>query len=104
VTAVVPEGLEPLAVWDARDEAFWDGHDALLRACGAIAWAKDRIPARNDACRIEFYLLDAPFAVVTHFARDADGFKYAQDGQAVTEPPVVVPLDELPPAHLLGAP
>jgi hypothetical protein len=99
----IPAGLEPLAVWDTRDDAFWDGTGALLRACGAITWAGQHIPGRNEAYRIEFYLLDGPYAVVSRYALNADGLKYAdpETGGATTEPPVIVPLAELPPARLL---
>ena len=60
-----------------------------------------------DRYRIEFYLLDAPFAVVHKYALDDnEGFKYLDlaTGEAAVEPPVLVPLAELPPAHLCGEP
>ena len=77
----------------------------MLRACGAITWAGEHIPRRNDTYRVEFYLLDAPFAVVYRYERDEDGYKHnGPDGEIATEPPVVVPLTELPPEHLLEKP
>jgi hypothetical protein len=47
-------------------------------------------------------LLDAPFAVVYRYALNEDGHKYIDPatGYAAVEPPVVVPLAELPPEHL----
>jgi hypothetical protein len=104
VSVTLPEGMEPVGVWDARDEAFWDGTDALLRACAAMNWAKERIPDRDTTYLVEFYLLDAPFALVHRYKlrEDGRGVVVGPDGEAVTEPPAVVPLAELPPAHLLG--
>lgn len=98
------EGLEPLGVWDARDESFWDGTDALLRACAAMTWAKERIPGRDTTYLVEFYLLDGPFAVVHRYklSEDGSGVVVDSDGEPAIEPPAIVPLAELPPARLLG--
>lgn len=97
MTAVIPEGLEPLGVWDTRtvDNAWWYHWKT------AVTWANRHIPRAGDTYRAEFYLIDAPFAVICRFKRDENGFKYQQDGEIATEPPVIVPLTELPPAHLL---
>jgi hypothetical protein len=94
---VIPEGLEPLAVWDAR-EPSWVGEHWREK----IAWAKEHIGRTEDTHRIDFCLLDAPFAVVHRYARNGDGYKHnGPGGKIATEPPVIVPLDGLPPAHLL---
>lgn len=100
VTAVlVPAGLEPLGVWDATT-AEWARGPWYERA----EWADGHLGDANFVYRAEFYLLDAPFAIVRRYAADGDGHKWAADGEVVTEPPVVVPLGELPPAHLLRQP
>lgn len=101
MTALIPEGLESLAVWDARDEAFWDVANPVFP--GAIKWAGEHIERRDDTYRIEFYATDPPLAVVYRFKRDADGLKYQdpETGSIAVEPPAIVPLAELPPAHLL---
>jgi hypothetical protein len=100
VTVVIPEGLEPLAVWDARC-----GYHPLKGA--AIAWWIKLNLAWDaaDVCRVEFYVLDAPFAVVTRHKRNPDGFKFTNPRTSeITGAPVIVPLAELPPAHLLRTP
>lgn len=112
--ALVPDGLEPLGVWDVR--GTWGTPGAIgpwLRMTPpgepfydsfyAASWVVGNIDRASDVFRIEFYLLDSPFAVVHRYRRNSDGFKYQDPatGEAVVEPPVVVPLGELPPAHLL---
>jgi hypothetical protein len=99
-----PEDLKPLAVWDAKDRPDWwtDGHTQQM-----CWWVQTRLTEHaGDIHRIEFYLLDVPFAVVHKFALQDEGLKYLDvaTGQAAVEPPVIVPLAELPPAHLLRAP
>lgn len=92
------EGLEPLAVWDCTDSGgtWWTaGH--LQR----VEWAKANMPRANDTVRLDFYLLDAPFAVAYRTRRNGDGVKWAQDGGPVMDEPAIVPLAELPPKHLL---
>jgi hypothetical protein len=101
-TVVIPEGLEPLAVWDTRtvDNPWW----YCWRS--AVEWARENIPDAIVVYRVEFYLLDAPFAVLHRYAVNADGRKYQDpetDSVALDEP-VIVPLGELPPAHLLRTP
>jgi hypothetical protein len=85
VTPVIPDGLEPLAVWDLKGEqpAGW----VTGYATQALLWLMDHVPEEHaDLSRAEFYLFDGPFAVVG------------------AQSPVIVPLAELPPAHLLGMP
>lgn len=95
----VPEGLDPVAVWDTRtvDNPWW----YCWRS--AVEWARENIPDANVVYRVEFYLPDAPFAVLHRYKRNADGFKY-QDPETdsiAIEVPVIVPLTELPPERLL---
>lgn len=101
--AAIPDGLEPLGAWDAGPgwaDAFVDEK---------IAWARQNIPRVNDTYRVEFFVTDMPFAIAYRYAVNAEGRKYAiaeysfvADGEPAREPPVIVPLDELPPAHLLN--
>lgn len=110
----IPEGLEPLAVWDVRGK--WSDPGAIgpwlcmtppgepfYDSFHAASWVVGNIDRACDVFRIEFYMLDAPFAVVHRYKRNEDGFKYqdAATGKAAAEPPVIVPLGSLPPAHLL---
>lgn len=103
MTTTIPEGLEPLAVWDAGAPGWVDANVAEK-----IAWATAHIERVNDTYRVEFHRLEiggrsAPLAVVHRYKRNADGYKY-QDPETdsiATEPPVIVPLAEPPPAHLL---
>lgn len=106
MTAAIPDGLEPVAVWDARDPL--NSQPDVPRWLESAEWAKAHIPRVNDTYRVEFYLLDTPFAVVHRFAVNAEGLKYAighlarlDNREPATEPPVIVPLAELPPEHLL---
>lgn len=95
---------EPLAVWDVRDEGslFWQHWGETH------AWARDHYRDRGmRTYRTEFYLLDAPFAVMYRYAADESGqgrrVRYnTETGGPDLEEPVVEMLDELPPAHLLG--
>jgi hypothetical protein len=101
----IPEGMEPLAVWDAGDPEWRDGIFSER-----FFWLSGSSPIVHvyRTQRIEFYLLDAPFAVVHRYALTDGGEKYQggdymyqEDGSPVMEPPVIVPLAELPPEHLL---
>jgi hypothetical protein len=99
MTALIPDGLEPIAVWDCndRDGTWWtDGMPERIK------WAKANVPRVNDTLRLDFYLLDAPFMVAYRIKRDLRG-KLAQTpaGEPMLDEPVIVPLAELPPAHLL---
>lgn len=96
----IPEGLEPAGVWDARSPEWIDE-----RLPERIAWAEAHIPRNTDTYRAEFYLIDAPCAVVRRFAVNENGLLYidpSRPGHAAIEEPVIVPLAELPPARLLG--
>ena len=68
----------------------------------AAAWARENLPRSGDTVLAEFYLIDAPFAVVQRIRRDGDG-KICVDRETgtVLEPPATVMLADLPPAHLL---
>lgn len=99
----IPEDLKPLAVWDAK-AADWPHRWTEGQIQQMAWWIQQRLTEySSDIYRIEFYLLDAPFAVVHKYAPQGEGFKYHDPatGQAAIEPPVLVPLCELPPAHLL---
>lgn len=100
MTALIPEGLEPLAVWDAADPEWRDG---ILSERFFWLTGSSTIVHVYRTRRIEFYLLDGPFAVLHRFALNADGYKYAAEpgGDPVMDEPVVVPLAELPPKHLM---
>lgn len=95
MTVGIPEGLEPLAVWDPREPGYRDGPWR-----NRAAWAGEHIGDTKYIYRVEFYLLDTAFAVVSRFIPDDSGHKWASDGKPVTET-VFVPLTGLPPAHLL---
>lgn len=102
MTAAIPEGLEPVGVWDAGPG--WV--DDLVNE--RIAWARQHIERVNDTWRVEFYA-DPPRAIVHRFKVNAEGRKYAighqsfiTNGEPAREEPVIVPLAALPPARLLG--
>lgn len=99
MTALIPEGLEPLATWDEADPEWRDGG-----LSARFMWlTQTPIVHVYRTRRIEFYLLDTPFAVIYRYQRDAGGYVTRDrhlDGLAEDEP-VIVPLAGLPPAHLL---
>ena len=93
---------EPLAVWDANDRwgLFWD-HWQETHVWAIEHFGQD---VANRTSRVDFHLIDAPFAVLHQLARDENGFPAFDP---VTRDfffaePVVQLLDELPPAHLMG--
>ena len=96
----IPDGLEPIATWGPHAPHWVDAN-----VYEKIAWATQHIDQADNAIRAEFYLIDGkPVALVRYFARNANGRKYLDlaSGRPALEPhPVIVPLDELPPAHLL---
>lgn len=102
--ATVPEGLEPLGVWDAGNMCEYG---FLRTTVERAAWAARHLGDPQFIRRVEFHRLGigdraAPAAVVHRYACNADGFKYnSPDGKTVIVPPVIVPLAELPPEHLL---
>ena len=92
----------PLATWDVRGPrggAFCRWEHWLE----AVAWNVGHLPDQgNDTYRLEFYLVDAPFAKAYRYAVNDQGRRYmdpATDEPAVEEP-VIVLLSELPPPHL----
>lgn len=103
----IPEGLEPLGVWDARERHYGLGRGwGIGLTCATPLrdmreWAARHIERVNETYRAEFYLLDTPFAVLYRYQRDKAGFLVMRRGEIAEEPPVIVPLAELPPAHLL---
>ena len=104
-TLVIPEGLEPLAVWDCNGPGGpWHSgdHDVMWEASD---WAVRNIPYANSTYRVEFYVFDVLFAVVYRYARNADGKVIIDLGTCgpVKEEPAIVPLAGLPPAYLLRA-
>lgn len=94
----------PLAVWDTRDpDGLWHCGGDIFMLAEAVRWAGEHIRDALRTYRVEFHLLDAPFAVVYRYALDDSGHVFAQlpDQEAVTEAPVFQALDDLPPLHLL---
>lgn len=100
MTAVIPEGLEPIAVWDAGPGWIDDVVNEK------IAWARRHISRASRAYRVEFYALaDGPYALVHRFAENGDGHVYTDraTGEPAREAPAVEDLAELPPPHLLAS-
>jgi hypothetical protein len=93
---------EPLAVWEAN------AGRGLFREhlTEASVWAVKHLgqEVANRTVRVDFHLLDAPFAVLYQVVTNEDGHKLVnpETGGLWLAEPVVQVLDELPPAHLLG--
>ena len=65
MAAVTPADItaEPLAIWDTRGvESVWA---YCMREAGK--WAMNHISKADVTYRAEFYLLDAPFAVLYRY-------------------------------------
>jgi hypothetical protein len=87
---------EPMTVWDGRECAY----DRIREP--AMEWLTAQGIPVDPAYRVEFFLVDSPFARVFTYAEDEQGRRYmdpATDDPAVNEPYVKV-LSELPPAEL----
>ena len=102
-------GMTPHAVWDVHDPAWWPGHEAKSQ------WLRDhRVPV-DHTYRVEFYLIDMPFARVFSYHVNEDGRHHWDHGHnpqgcgpghlcgVCRHPPSDVPLSELPPGVLCGA-
>ncbi len=87
-----PDDAAPVTVWNPNDpgNVFCRHHDE------AAAWARENLPRSSDTVLAEFYLIDAPFAIVHRLRCGEDG-KIRGD----LEPPATVMLADMPPAHLL---
>src|SRR6202012_4650582 len=99
----IPEGLEPLAVWESAGPDSWaDGAPRLPRAGSLNAVARPRI-STHRLTRIEFYRADTAFAVL-YRVREIPGavswYVPPNAEEPAAEPPVIVPLAELPPVYL----
>jgi hypothetical protein len=98
-----------LAAWGAglRDREGWDRWHSRPRWREAEEWAVDRGLAGNGlwTYRIEFFLVDAPFARVYRLAISEDRHLVIDPvtRQAALADPVDVMLDGLPPPELLDA-
>lgn len=89
MTAIIPEGLEPLAVWDASSPGYMDG-PWRERA----AWTGERLGDTTYIYRVEFYVIDTAFAVVGRFIPNGDGRKQARAGGPLTETVFVVSREQ----------
>jgi len=82
-----------LAVWDVKG-----GFHGWAHYREAYEWARAHGLDPDGVCRIEFYLVGAPFARVTRYRYLANGDGFTT-GEATTEE-VTVMLSEPPPQHL----
>jgi len=88
----------PVAVWDPslKGGVCWRHIDETSK------WAVEHLPHAGDILLAEFYLIDAPFAIVHRVRRNEDGRVHNDPatGELAMEPPATVMLSELPPEHL----
>lgn len=100
MTAPAPE-IALLGVWDTRLPNYW-GVGSAAGVAEASVWAQTHIEGSKHTYRIEFYLLDTPFADLYRYAqRDGHPYTDPATNEPATEQPVRQILGELPPAHLL---
>ena len=76
----------PVGVWDAAHPNW-----LRLRAMGAYDWVQEHIGDGMRITRIEFYLIDAPLAVVTKLSKAEYVWSSVQ-----------VPLRNFPPDNMLA--
>lgn len=93
---------EPLGAWDAKDRppGWTDDHTRQM-----TEWVQAHLPVPAcDIYRVEFRVLDGPFAVVYSYRLDGDGCKHLdpETGDIAIASPLLVPLSELPPAEILN--
>jgi hypothetical protein len=90
----------PLATWDVHDTRWWD------RFKERSTWLKEHGLPANEMYRCEFFLIDAPFARIFMYERNAQGrvLLMPDPGWSCWQPvcanPHDVPLDSLPPWEL----
>jgi hypothetical protein len=94
----LPELPPPVAVWDANEPGWAHPRQRWEQR---YAWARRYIELLPETFRIEFYLLDGPFAVVHRYQVNADGFRWRLNGAPAEKDLEIVTLPELPPADFL---
>src|SRR6266487_2996956 len=62
-----PPAMTPLGAWDTCEPLWWQHH------AEASPWAQEHIPDLDRTYRAEFYLIDAPFAVLYRYAENEAG-------------------------------
>lgn len=89
---MIAPALEPLAVFDARDESWRGDHQTL-------AWFRSEGIDPNQVHRLEVYLLDCPFARVYEFVTlNGARFFVAERDEYLRRDPYDVILASLPPS------
>jgi hypothetical protein len=100
MTPRVPPDAVPLETWDAGTNFYTPGWQER------VDWAREHLGDAGRLYRAEFYLIDAPFAVLYRYAENEDGRKFmdpATKAPAVEEP-IVLMLAGLPPERIrIGA-
>jgi hypothetical protein len=95
----IPHFLKPVAIWDARERNWRRSEHFRERT----RWAQSHIPECMSTYRIEFYLIDAPCALVYRYQRDDEG--HIIHDEATSSPvkldPVFLALESLPPARTM---
>lgn len=87
---------EPVVVWDGRERAY----DRIREP--AMEWLTAQGIPVDPAYRVEFFLVDAPFARVFTYTQDDQGRRHVDPatGDAAVNEPYVKILSELPPDDL----
>jgi len=92
---VTTVAAEPLAVWDVNG-----GYHKWPLWREAYEWALAQGLRPDDATRMEFYLVDIPFARADYYKVNDAGRRYLDAGREPAMEEVTVPLSELPPERL----
>lgn len=85
--------------WDCNDPDWTEDAVRMLERCN---WCVTVLGKATRTYRIEFFVVDAPFAVVFRYSQDPCTGKMYRDaatGEIAKDEPVICLLDSLPPEY-----
>jgi len=86
--------------WDCREKSWSRDAVRMLERSNWCVAVLGR--SAHDTYRVEFFVVDAPFAIVFRYRRDPCTNRHYRDvstGEIATEEPVICSLDSLPPEY-----
>lgn len=88
-----------IGYWDCGESSWTEDPVLMLERCN---WCIAVVGEAVRTYRIEFFIVDAPFAVVFRYSRDPCTGKMYRDPitrEVAKDPPVICLLDSLPPEY-----